>query len=598
MALGSYYNAMNTRQFETRVDELSEALMAGGQIQADVKALVKAQLDKMKQHVEELRTKEKAMFALFGQNGGVQITNAKELNEHLKEFNKIVFTLSGPELGAKYTNMLWEQKHVFDGLFNKAVRETIEDWTKDSKGGPMTEIHKIVMGKLNELVESLNTDKSGKVDKRHYVSSSAGWKLDSAESVKDVQPTLFTPAQKALFNKYFDQNVKSLTPAGIQYKTAISSNDDSMVFNWNVAISGKNGEPLKGSDIDELRKIDPRSTNKFVGDINSQIIEEIVGSLKPLTPRYEQLLRKCITHVLNQSHGKAFFVGKNPNEIEGMLGEIQSLFYMCAFLNRDPGDGAIWRGGVVDTETGAKPHQDILLDKYGIQVKNTTKDLLSETGGFNVSFRSKKLTSLLDELDLEPTTVRPIFENYFGTLAFNVPYRVDRRRKIGRQYYSAPASKYEPFEEALARLKKLQDQVDRLLSLFTSTIMYMDVSDSMGRQQSDRNVLYILGGTVAVTASDVLQQVIDQLSDMDKQLAGETNLHTTAPDAENSSSYNIVHVLNEMAQSREGDYKGKGIDVRGMKRLPDNSYSKQVLDQVVVSSSYVFDIQKLLKAQG
>ena len=136
------------------------------------------------------------------------------------------------------------------------------------------------------------------------------------------------------------------------------------------------------------------------------------------------LISLIVDHVLQQEP-HAFFVGKNVNEITGILGEIQGLFYISTFLrSKNSNANLIWKGGKISGNSSHKPHQDLLLDeKFGIQVKNTTKDILNEQS--KVGFSENTLDYLLSsKLNLNENIIE-IFRTYYGTLNFNVPYHRD-----------------------------------------------------------------------------------------------------------------------------------------------------------------------------
>ena len=236
-----------------------------------------------------------------------------------------------------------------------------------------------------------------------------------------------------------------------------------------------------------------------------------------------------------------FFVGKNVNEITGILGELQGIYYLAKLFRGDWRRAIRWRGG---TNTGAgntKPHQDILLKEFGIQVKNTTKESLIDMSA--VSFSEMKLDSMLARAGISPA-VADVFVNYYGTLAFNVEYHRDRRRRAGSQYLPGlrmTDKNAKRFAANRAHLIALEKDIETLLSMFAAAFMYLDVSDQA--QGLDTNVLFLLGGAAFYTASQVLTDVLEDLEREKRRFGIKASF---------SRGENIIAALN--AQSRSPNF--------------------------------------------
>ena len=268
----------------------------------------------------------------------------------------------------------------------------------------------------------------------------------------------------------------------------------------------------------------------------------------------KELVGKIIDHVISKND-TVFFVGKNTNDIIGILGEIQGLYYLSKFLGGNLTKALSWRGGTFEGEKGKKPHQDILLNGLGIQVKNTINDTLGR-----VDFTENNIDTFLDKINLS-ADAKNVFINFYGTEAFNVEYHVERTRR-GRKYVSGlnlNAKNAKRFRDLRQKLLTFESDIDKLLSLFGATYMYLDVAKK--GKKLDANILFLLGGVAFQTASQILSDILEDLKN--EQARFKVQINT-------KQNRNIIDALN---------YKAT-----------DDDYSQMLVQDIKLTSSYLFKI--------
>ncbi len=549
MALGKYEDIYTTEQLQARVTDIENALLSNSNMAI---SFVISKETELKRQLKELQNKEKEMFKLFGND----INNIDDLNKQLEKYRENVLTLSGPQLYKEYLYQIRNKNEASATLFNEAVQELIQDIINENnpigekiKGAWDEVVHEWVMSELN-------TQLSKSQNKHFSFSSKAGWR--GISSLGELQAHLFTPEQQEGFRKLMQLRIANKTQdsAMVRYlneRQAIRSNGKSVTFVW-TKVTG------------ETKPTEAKKTfgEKGITEINEIIKQRIIDDVKGAENK--ELIRIIIDYVLKKEN-VAFFVGQNENAITGILGEIQALYYICSLTGLKPNDADVkWQGGL--PEDGKQPHRDIVLKNFGIQVKNTTKDILSGKNGMEVGFWELKLDTFLDRLGLNDE-VRTLFENFYGTCVFNIPYIYDPSQEKGSKYIKTRegGTSYPTYNVNREYLLSMQKQIDILMSVYTAAIMYMDTTNQIKEVDTDDlNSLYILGGVTAVTASQILKKVLNilkQLRENPTMIGVQTDLSVKA-----NSDMNIVTALN-----------------RG-ERNPN--YSTDIMDSIVLKSSYTF----------
>ena len=494
--MGNYVDVYTVENYSERVDELKRDFSSIND------PAIQQNRGQLKNQIDILKAKEKQLLHKLNVN------SIEKLNQRLEKYKSQMLNLSGPALYKEFLQIIDDRKDPnamkkFRHLFYLTVREIINE-----NSHRLPEYGNFSEAVQGLFLEALNSNKSGKGGARYR--NTQAIRISNSKKLTDIiNPFLLPPNQKKrileiMEERHFIQaNLNNITP-DIQ----IIQGEEPQVVCWFDLTEQKTG-----AEVTTKEKVKA-----------SQILKNLILEKCPNADQH--LLQLVIDHVLKRTDYSAFFVGKNDKQIIGILGEIQALYYICYLANTTPGEGVQWVGGL--SKGGKMPHQDIVFDKLGIQVKNTTKDLQNNID-FNVNFWNLKLDSFLSRLGLDPSTIE-LFKNYYATYLFNVPYIKD-----GEVYYQSNKSQNKDFNSDRNDLASIRSQIDILLSVFASSLMYMDISQ--GISTVDANVLYILGGTAAITASKILEKVYNDLNNNTTPIRINASL--------NQEGINIVAALNE-----------------------------------------------------
>jgi hypothetical protein len=99
------------------------------------------------------------------------------------------------------------------------------------------------------------------------------------------------------------------------------------------------------------------------------------------------------------------------------------MYYLSKFLGIESiGRDIRWHGGTHEGADGQKPHRDVLLLDFGVQVKNTALDIGSN---FSAYFTDASLETVLERLP--NVEVKQLLTNFYTALAFNIPYYISKK---------------------------------------------------------------------------------------------------------------------------------------------------------------------------
>lgn len=469
MAIGSYYNVYDVDSYEQRVSNISQSIasLKSGDFYFDARNQLIAQ-------IAILKAKEQKLFNLLG------VSSIEELNKALQEYREAVLNLSGAQLNEYFVGALRAENQKEFESFSKAVMDVV---TEDLFNNEPLE--KLGRDTIHEAILSLlNIGKKGT-----RFTSSAGIR-DGA-----IFPSSFTKEQKKRWDQLLRQKYSHKKSVMDYISITANPTKDGMEADFTWYDFTEEMTPTEAKE---------RLTESQLENINQQVRQLVLSRVG----KDGHMINEIMGEMLKENK-YLFFVGKNVNEITGILGEIQGIYYLAKLFRGDWRRAIKWRGGTNTGVGNTKPHQDILLKEFGIQVKNTTKESLIDMSA--VSFSEMKLESMLARAGISPPAA-DVFVNYYGTLAFNVEYHRDRRRRVGNQYLPGlrmTDKNAKRFAANRAHLIALEKDIETLLSMFAAAFMYLDVSEQA--QGLDANVLFLLGGAAFYTASQVLTDVLEDL---------------------------------------------------------------------------------------
>lgn len=502
MALGGYYDVYTVPEYVQRVSDIKSSIssLKTGDFLMEAKVEVESQ-------IERLKKKEQAFLSKIKIEG---IESLEDLNKHLQNYQKATFNLNGSALYQTFIGILEEENKQEYDIFNRLVMDKINLILND-KGIEERGTQLVYQEVMNYLNQGLGSSKG--IDVSFH--SKRGF------TEEGIFPAKFTKEQKKRWRKLL---VKESKPEGISEEE------------WEIEMFSSNNQLTVSLDwFDTTQKLTQTEAQKLpdseVDRINNAIKKEIIAVTDD-----KELVSDIIDHVLGPQGNKyAFFVGKNTKDITGILGEIQGLYYMSKLFGGDnitkmPKD-LIWRGGTYSGTNSTKPHQDLLFETFGIQVKNSTKDLVG-----SINFANASIETMLNKTEMSQEA-KNVFYNFYGTKEFNIPYHREGDKYVSGLRESDMNAK--TFSSARNNLLGCEKDIEELLSLFAASFMYMDVAENFNLQ--DANTFYLIGGTAFYAASSILNQV---LNDIEKEM------HSFRIKSTTTLGHNIIDALN----SKKGKY--------------------------------------------
>lgn len=285
---------------------------------------------------------------------------------------------------------------------------------------------------------------------------------------------------------------------------------------------------------------------------------------------------------IQRSTGEAlpFFLGNNIEKgITGILGEIQGLYIVRKLLAPQYANitDVSWIGGIDN------PHEDLIVTlkeigkKWGIQVKNTNEDALSDSFEKEINFASRTINTFYDFTDIAAEDQEALNEIYQMD-AFNVEYQRTYQAEEGApaleegefRFIAAPNDDFHPIRERIDDFKHIADGI---FSIFSDTLMYMACAKSGKGFGSIGNTIYLIGGARLYAASQLYAKILEQIK------SGQRNFEITPTfSGGDPSVHNIADYFN---------LYGRPINSDGRLRYSKVGRS-QAMGDLVLTTSYLF----------
>lgn len=534
MAL-SYSDVYRVATYGPRVKDIGEEIQKQ---KAEGSNVIFFARQKIQEQIDTLKEKEARIFSLLG------VKDINELNKRIKDFQEATINFNGSALYSNFIGILEAQNQREFIAFDKAVNEVINKEVLNDVNNYIEREGKDTA--VQQVLHFLNTEgftQSKRTTHQYY----------SKKGMSTIQffPNSFTRNQQKKWKEILKSYAKKEGYNDVKnWDLTVNSHDDSLQvdFTWFNAISNGGNKPLSKTEAVNL-------DDKIILEINNTIKNKILEYVG----KDRDLISDIIDEILSTQDGKyAFFVGRNTNAIEGILGEIQGMYYIRKLLGTNyysTGNIVRWRGGTREGVDSTNPHQDlqivsILGEAFGIQIKNTTSELeIKNDLKINTKRLDKEVTftkgtisnivSKMQQIAPIDDGISGLLETYYGTLKFNVPYHRDKRRKKGERFRPGLRMKDKnapEYKDLHDQLLGYQSQIDSLLSIFAAAFMYLDAFDFS--QGGDFNSLYLIGGAAFITASSVLETVLENLNDETREphfnVALEASGSNTIIDALNS----------------------------------------------------------------
>lgn len=491
-----------------------------------------------------------------------------------------------------------------------------------------------VMGLLN-FIKFLSKERKNKRTSEQIKSDISGIKFNtqimfrSTERLKEskkfkfdkdsgeiyVRPEMFTPDQRALFNKEVGRTIAKnlaaegksvgsrrpytlatttddksieiqLTDASVKLAQKIETQGKNMLFNWSSTIDYHTHASFK--ELLGLKESDPTPSYSWFLKNNPynyiprvrKMIDKICSEVKD-----GALMRRIIEDEVLPKDPLVFFIGRDTKKMTGVLGEIAAM-YMVHRLNEgsDTPVKPSFTANLID-QYGKQMHVDVLLNEvFGIQAKNS-----AELHPTLINFRKASARTILADPLLHGTG--QVIGELEALRYFNIPYNRDEDGTYVAVDSVNNIIKRKPYEKAAVTyrlgydlLKKQIPVIDEYLQMAAAVMMYLQVGENLTNNATD---LFIIGTKMAITTA----QIIDLL-----RQEYEANKTTKSPF--NSKYFHIqTSLTNEEKDTYDNgntivdyfNYEGQHSRTK-VARSVNKSFKSlsQYLERITLSSSFDF----------
>lgn len=223
-------------------------------------------------------------------------------------------------------------------------------------------------------------------------------------------------------------------------------------------------------------------------------------------------LERAIDKVLS-TNDEALW-GATTNNMAGVLGEIQAIYYMLVITNGKNDIQVDWIGKRND-------HADVVfkraLESYGIQVKNSSYEISKREVYFQKFATKKPVKGISYEYDrfnfantdeaianlskLAPYDLFYTVETLLGMDTFNVEYKWKNGVAIEESN--------DDFHDVRQIIEHYAQRANQLAQLFSASMMYMQTS---GTTSGGSNTLYLIAGSTVVSAATILGKIVKEIN--------------------------------------------------------------------------------------
>lgn len=390
--------------------------------------------------------------------------------------------------------------------------------------------------------------------------------------------------EKRVFRDDIVNNARLLLkPITNSSNTRISGGGMQQTFSYQFSVligSVTKGNTGKLSDLNV--------TNEELDKVNLQIKDLIIDELMSAVGSNDGEIRGFLNdriYSMMKTDRKMFLIGGSANQLNGLLGEINAIIALTALLGDKYKPRIIkWAGSQLGMASKKKPSVDIVLKdicglSYGIQIKNTTKDL-DDDFLHKIGFADSSVDNIFNKLGIQEAGIQDVLI----ADTFNVPYK-----KQGRNMYVqvGPGTTFDngtphDFSRFLAQEKiidELTNDINNYLRMFSSDFLYIGLGEDFESKLAildleildnvGGNYVYIVGPKVFF-ASEILEQLSEDLELLQQYKTKEEAMHFQLENYfelnKNEKAYNIVTVLNT---------GGSGSSVRTLKMRSSYTFSNK-----------------------
>ena len=539
-------SAMYARQVDNSITNLSAVNTDNNK---------QAILDSLDNTLKDLEIISKNMLSFFDVKGSTVEEREKALSDKLKQLQAVTANLNGfsyenffgqklraaTKIDVKNSVSYSEEYNKFMAYLTQACSNTLKnDGIIDDKK-IQEEVAKEVYKYINNSEVNINLSSRDAANGSKIFFSNKGTAFKLTTDMFDL--TKFT---RDKFIKFFKSD---------KYKQSLRNSGNGVT----LTVTGE--IPVNQSTIYDFLRLKYDEFLKDADKYKEAIKDQFINALLAACPNADKYLRRAAERVLSTKEGfKKLFVGNNPGNLKGLIGEIQAMYYtMSLFKGKTE-----WVGGTFSS--GLQPHADLVISRitevakksYGVQVKNVIGDEVDFK-----SFGASKMesghtidfTDAANAFTLETGIDQEIFNSITNILAmrhFNVPYKKGAEKYEVTEVSNTSeffASKYEELHNNV-----IDEQISRILSQYVTSLMYIQMKEEMNEElQKQSNTLYIIGGIKAFTYYRIVKQLRE---DLENNLASQRLRIRAEYTGDKGSQGTIIEVLNHGGKRHESGLAG------------------------------------------
>lgn len=319
----------------------------------------------------------------------------------------------------------------------------------------------------------------------------------------------------------------------------------------------------QGMSASQIKKMikDKKITETQFNNINTKITDLICSQVKD-----RELVRKYIKKMLGKDP-YIFFVGKNINDITGILGEISAVTAVSELLvNVDPDKILNW---VANEKVNHKKLSiDILLKGIGnIQVKNTSKDI-AVIPEIDINFAQGNVDTILQKLGEGYDWNSDIIISVLESESFNVPAKRKGKKlketTIGTNFKGNAPSDWDDFVKTYNLMTDIIARTHTFLTTYAADFLYISGPSDFKKQLAvldyslqgmvGRGIhLYITAGVPHLASSQlkIIQEDLRKLKKV-KEMEAHFNIKTSfGVVGKEKLPYNYVTYKNKNLKERK-----------------------------------------------
>ena len=244
----------------------------------------------------------------------------------------------------------------------------------------------------------------------------------------------------------------------------------------------------------------------LVKDLGDASIKYLRTRGYEVSPQLQQILKSSFEDMKNKINLKV----TDQNNLLGVVGEFQAQVLLNLVLDKlsvkDKMRKALYTGADKDVSTGRQSSIDFLIGKYGIQVKNTKRDLVQEALGE----RNRHTIHLIREVSLDTFADRisegDLYKYLVENILFLSQYGLDKNGNPSNLDFSQE------------RVSKIIDFVTSILDANSQTLLHAEVGDIFSEEANRKttistygNVFFLFGGKYLIPVSLMLEGIMKQM---------------------------------------------------------------------------------------